>query len=107
MTTHPEQAVLDAIDGLEQDEIGELVRWQIEEGIRRGDHLPERYLALSDPAETVAQHLRADHRLSDVSIHTRFGLMERVAAMLAAQDPWQRRAGPTFEAWLPDSSSSL
>jgi hypothetical protein len=37
VTTHPEQAVLDAIAGLEQDEIGELVRWQIEEGIRRGD----------------------------------------------------------------------
>ncbi|WP_280479115.1 hypothetical protein [Nocardia asiatica] len=35
MSTHPEQAVLDAIAGLEQDEIGELVRWQIEEGRKR------------------------------------------------------------------------
>lgn len=40
MSTHPEQAVLDAIAGLEQDEIGELVRWQLEEGRKRGDHLP-------------------------------------------------------------------
>ncbi|MGW4720485.1 hypothetical protein [Nocardia sp. NPDC004260] len=37
MTANPEQAVLDAIAGLEQDEIGELVRWQLEEGVRRGD----------------------------------------------------------------------
>lgn len=33
MTANPEQPVL--------DEIAELVRWQIEEGERRGDHLPE------------------------------------------------------------------
>lgn len=38
--THPEQTVLDAIAGLEADEIGERVRWQLEEGMKRGDHLP-------------------------------------------------------------------
>ncbi|WP_454199558.1 hypothetical protein [Nocardia sp. Marseille-Q1738] len=35
MSTNPEQAILDAIAGLEQDEIGELVRWQLEEGRKR------------------------------------------------------------------------
>ena len=38
---NPTQAVIDAIDGLEHDEIGERVRWQLEEGVKRGDHLPE------------------------------------------------------------------
>ncbi|MFI6368686.1 hypothetical protein ACIBG0_38890 [Nocardia sp. NPDC050630] len=37
--TNPEQAVIDAINGLERDEIGDIVRWQLEEGMRRGDHL--------------------------------------------------------------------
>jgi len=36
---HPVDAVIDAINGLEADEIGERVRWQLEEGMRRGDHL--------------------------------------------------------------------
>jgi hypothetical protein len=37
VTANPEQSVLKAISALEQDEIGELVSWQLEEGRRRGD----------------------------------------------------------------------
>lgn len=36
---NPEDAVIDAINGLEADEIGERVRWQLEQGMKRGDHL--------------------------------------------------------------------
>jgi hypothetical protein len=38
--TNPEQSVIDAIDGLERDEIGELVDWQLEQGRRSGEYLP-------------------------------------------------------------------
>lgn len=61
-----EQRVLDAINGLEQDEIGELVRWQIEEGRKRGDHLPE--LGVLDAAaltESLAQFRAAVPALAE------------------------------------------
>lgn len=36
---NPEDAVIDAINGLERDEIGDTVRWQLEQGMARGDHI--------------------------------------------------------------------
>lgn len=62
MTERPEQSVLDAIAGLEQDEIGELVRWQLEEGRKRGDHLPESGFTIRIPSqeELDAFHARTE-----------------------------------------------
>lgn len=37
--SNPEDAVLAAIDGLELDEVGQIVKWQLEEGMARGEHL--------------------------------------------------------------------
>lgn len=36
---NPEDAVIEAINGLENDEIGDIVRWQLEQGMARGDHI--------------------------------------------------------------------
>lgn len=54
--THPEQSVLDAIAQLEAeehpDEIHELVRWQLEEGRRRGDG-PAAQVGIDRPAPWI------------------------------------------------------
>lgn len=39
---NPEDAVIHAIDGLERDEISELVDWQLEQGRRSGEYLLHR-----------------------------------------------------------------
>ncbi|MEU2013084.1 hypothetical protein [Nocardia sp. NPDC019302] len=53
---HPEQAVLDAIAGLESDEIGELVRWQIEEGRKREREPLSRWELMRDPVTAADMH---------------------------------------------------